>query len=155
MAAVSRGGWAEKPNVLLGYAAVVPCERQEKGCGRRARTGDMKSYFPGPQSRERAGQLPIDPPHSHCPFGVVSLHFFILWPSDRSDRLVFCCASRNLFLNGITDIHQHLSEAAEPLSSFPGVCGNGTMRRHEDLCPQAFDRIQPLQPVEAVTVVDI
>src|ERR1700730_8050824 len=75
-----------------------------------------------PRSRERAGQLPIEPPHSHFPLGVVSLHFFILWRSDRSDRLVFCCAARELSLNGITYVHQHLSEAAEPLSRLPRIC---------------------------------
>ena len=62
---------------------------------------------------------------------------------------------RDLLLNGITDIHQHLSKAHESLASLPRVCGNGTMRRHEDLGPEAFDRIQRLQPIEAVAIVDI
>ena len=98
--------------------------------------------------------MPIEPPYSRFPLGIVSVQFFILWPSDRGDRLFFCCAACDLFLNGIADVHQHLSEALEPLSGFPRVCGDGTMSRHEDLGPQRFDRIQRLQPVEAVTVVD-
>src|SRR5205823_10336024 len=78
-----------------------------------------------------------------------------LRPADRRDRLIFGCPSCNLLLNRIADIHQHLPEARESLASLPRVCGNGTMRRHEDLGPEGFDRIQRLQPVETVTIVDI
>src|SRR5207302_5615531 len=58
-------------------------------------------------------------------------------------------------LNRIAEIHQHLSKARESLASLPWVCGNGAMRRHEDLGPEGFDRVQRLQPVEAVTIIDI
>ena len=40
-------------------------------------------------SLERAGQLPIEPPHGHFPLGVVASHLFILRPADGGDRLLF------------------------------------------------------------------
>src|SRR5262245_44972004 len=101
-------------------------------------------------SPQHASQLLVEPPHSRLPLLVISLHLFILRPSDRGDRLVLCCASCNLFLHDVADIHQHLSKLTERLSAFAGVGGNGTMSRHENLGPEGFDRIQRLQPVEAV-----
>src|SRR5262245_61413046 len=74
--------------------------------------------------------------------------------SDRGDCLFLRCASRNLFLNGIANIHQHLTKATELLTSFPRVCGNGTMAWNKDVRAQAFDCIQRLKPIESVTVID-
>ena len=95
----------------------------------------------------------VQPPDSRFPLGIVRLHLFVLWPSDRGNCLAFCCASRNLFLNGIANIHQHLPKSAELSTSFRRVYGNGTMPWNEDVRGEGLDCIQRLQPVEAVTVI--
>jgi hypothetical protein len=77
-----------------------------------------------------------------------------LWPSDRGDCLVFRCASRNLFLNGIANIHQHLTKATELLTSFLRVCGNGTMPWNEDVGTKGVDCIQRFEPIKSVTVIN-
>src|SRR5215831_12801651 len=105
-------------------------------------------------SLQRAGELLIQPPDSRFPLGIVRLHLFVLWPSDRGNCLVFCCASSYLFLNGIANIHQHLSKPAELLTSFLRVYGNGTVPWNEDVRGEGLDCIQRLQPVKAVTVID-
>ena len=96
----------------------------------------------------------IQPPHGRFPLRVVSLHFFVLGPSDGSNRLILGCAARNFFLNGVAHIHQHLPEAAESLSSFSRVRRNRSMSRLENVGSARFDPVQCAQPVEAVPVVD-
>src|SRR6267143_2965227 len=104
--------------------------------------------------RELAGQLLIQPPHGRLPLRAVSQHFFVLGPSNGRNRLIFRCAACDLCLNGVSHIHQHLPEAAEPLSSFSRVCRDRSVSRHENIGAERFDRIQCAQPVETVPVVD-
>jgi hypothetical protein len=77
-----------------------------------------------------------------------------LRPLYRSDGLLLRGAAGDLLLNAVADIDQHLAKAGEPLLRLPGVRRNGTVRRHEDFGAERLDRIERLQPVEAVTVVD-
>src|SRR5437867_13016543 len=98
-------------------------------------------HRPLPFLWELASQLLIQPPHGRFPLRVVSLHLFVLGPSDGGHGLILRCAARNLLLNGVAHIHQHLPEAAEPLSSFSRVCRNRSMSRHENVGSKRFDRI--------------
>jgi hypothetical protein len=82
------------------------------------------------------------------------LQLFILWPLDRSDSLFLRGAAGEFLLDAVADIDQHLAKAGETLLRLPGSRRNGAMRRHEDFGAERFDRIERLQPVKAVTVVD-
>ena len=85
---------------------------------------------------------------------IVPLQLFILRPLDHSDCLLLRSAADNLLLHAVADIDQHLAKTGEPLLRLPGVGRNGAMRRHEDFGAERFDRIERLQPVKAVTVVN-
>ena len=105
-------------------------------------------------SLQCTGQLLVKPPHRHVVLRIVSLQLFILWPLDRSDGLLLRGAAGDLLLHAVADIDQHLAKAGETLLRLPRGRRNGAMRRHEDFGAERFDRIERLQPVKAVTVVD-
>src|SRR5882724_7489402 len=76
---------------------------------------------------EGACQLPIESPDDRWPLGIIASQFFILRPLDRGDSLVLRYAACNRLLNGVADIHQHLSVTGELLSALLRVCGKRTM----------------------------
>src|SRR3989442_3408722 len=101
-----------------------------------------------------AAHLLIEASHRRFPLRVVPPHCFVLRQSDRGNRLILGCATRNLFLNGLAHIHEHLPETAKPLSGFSRVCRNRSMCRHENVGAERFNRIQCANPVETVPVDD-
>jgi hypothetical protein len=59
--------------------------------------------------RENAGQLPIESPNDRWPLRFIASQLFVLRPLDRGNSLILRYAACNRLLNGVTDIHQHLS----------------------------------------------
>ena len=106
-----------------------------------------------PALRESASQLPIESPNDRWPLGFIASQLFILRPLDRGDSLVLRYAACNRLLNGVTDIHQHLSITEKLFPALLGVGGKGTMSRHEDICIEACGRLHGLQLVKAVAIV--
>src|SRR5580692_11822222 len=103
-------------------------------------------------SGESAGQLPIESPNDRRPLGFIAAQLLILRPLDGGDSLVLRYAACNRLLNGVADIHQHLSITQKLFPGLLGVRGKGTMSRHEDICIEACGRLHGLQPVEAVAI---
>src|SRR5215471_8655555 len=106
-----------------------------------------------PTLRESASQLPIESPNDRWPLGFIASQLFILRPLDRGDSLLFGCAACRRLLNGVTDIHEHLSIAEKLVPALLGVGGKGTVSRHEDIGIQTCGGLHGLQPVEAVAIV--
>jgi hypothetical protein len=104
-------------------------------------------------SPENASQLPIEPPNDRWPLGFIASQLFILRPLDRSNSLVLRYAACNRLLNGVTDIHQHLSITEKLFAALRRLCGKGTMSRNEDICIETCRCLHGLQPVKAVAIV--
>src|SRR5262249_47737725 len=103
--------------------------------------------------RESASQLPIESPNDRWPLGFIASQLLVLRPLDHGDSLVLHCAACNRLLNGVTDIHQHLSITDKLFVALLGVGGKRAMSRHEDVSIEACSRLDGLEPVEAVAIV--
>jgi hypothetical protein len=75
--------------------------------------------------------------------GFIASQLFILRPLDRGDSLVLRYAACNRLLNGVTDIHQHLSITEKLFPALLGVGGRG-------LCPGT--KISASRPAAVSTV---
>ena len=106
-----------------------------------------------PTLRESASQLPMESPNDRWSLGFIASQLFILRPLDRGDSLVLRCAAFNRLLNGVTDIHQHLSITEKLFAALFGVRRKWAMSRHEDISIEACGRLDGLQPVKAVAIV--
>src|SRR6266850_5416772 len=93
-----------------------------------------------------ARQLFIHAPQGNFPLWSVRRQLLVLLELHRCDNLIFGGASRNLILDRVPCINQYLPHAVQRRSSCPGVFGNGTMARHEDIGAERFYRIQHSQP---------
>ena len=69
-----------------------------------------------------------------------------LYCAHCGNRLIFGRSFRNLILDSVSRVNEYLAQAVQPGSSCPGVFGNGTMARHEDISSECLRRIQYLQP---------
>src|ERR1700722_2517259 len=91
--------------------------------------------------RENAGQLPIKSPNDGWPLGFIAAQLFVLRPLDRGDSLVLRYAACDRLLDGVADIHQHLSVAEKLFLGLLGVGREGTMSRHEDIRVEGCGRL--------------
>src|SRR5260370_23149127 len=96
--------------------------------------------------RESGSQLPIESPNDRWPLGFIASQLFILRPLDRGDSLVLRYAARHRLLNGVTDIHQHLSITEKLFPALLGVGGTATMSRPEDICIGGRGPLHRLHP---------